>query len=79
MRKLIVILLCLPLFIFSQEERKYEKTMSFSQFAKEFKEAANKGIVRCPEIGFMTHFDSPWDGMFAIDRLIRWTSLGGPH
>jgi hypothetical protein len=43
------------------------------------KEAANKGIVRCPEIGFMTHFDSPWDGMFAIDRLIRWTSLGGPH
>jgi hypothetical protein len=44
MRKLIVILLCLPLFIFSQEERKYEKTMSFSQFAKEFKEAANKGI-----------------------------------
>ncbi|MFQ3333147.1 MAG: hypothetical protein ACI8ZH_001045 [Flavobacteriales bacterium] len=35
MKNLIFILLCFPLFIFSQEERKYEKTMSFSQFAKE--------------------------------------------
>ena len=43
------------------------------------KMVASKGIVRCPEIGYMTHFDSPWDGMFAIDRLIRWTSLGGPY
>lgn len=43
------------------------------------KKVASRGIVRCPEIGFMTHFDSPWDGMFAIDRLIRWTSLGGPY
>ena len=30
MRKIILILLCLPLFIFPQEERKYEKTISFS-------------------------------------------------
>ena len=38
----------------------------------------SKGAARCPDIGFMTHFDSPWDGIFAIDRLIRWVSLGGP-
>jgi hypothetical protein len=44
MKKLIVILLCLPLFLFSQEEKKYERTMSFSQFAKELKKSANKGI-----------------------------------
>ena len=44
MRKLIVILLCFPLFLFSQEERKYERTMSLSQFAKELKQAADKGI-----------------------------------
>ena len=38
----------------------------------------SKGVARCPDIGFMTQYDSPWDGIFAIDRLIRWVSLGGP-
>ncbi|MDG2267179.1 MAG: hypothetical protein P8L91_09380, partial [Candidatus Marinimicrobia bacterium] len=44
MKKLILILLCLPLFVLSQEEREYEKTMSFSQFAKELKIASNKKV-----------------------------------
>jgi hypothetical protein len=44
MKKLLLILLCLPLFLFSQEERENKKTMSFSQFAKELKEASNKGV-----------------------------------
>jgi len=39
-KKTLLILLCLPLFIFSQEERKYERTMSFSQLAEELKQAA---------------------------------------
>ena len=43
MKKLILILLCLPLFIFSQEEIKYERTMSVSQFAEELKQAGDKG------------------------------------
>ncbi|EJN6712676.1 acyl-CoA reductase [Vibrio vulnificus] len=38
----------------------------------------SKGAVRCPDVGYMTHFDSPWDGLFALDRLVRWVSLGGP-
>ncbi len=50
-----------------------EKKLDFA------KQVAAKGIARLPEIGFMTHFETPWDGMFAIDRLVRWTSLGGPH
>lgn len=37
-----------------------------------------QGAARCPDIGHMTHFDSPWDGLYAIDRMIRWVSLGGP-
>ncbi|CAM3890851.1 acyl-CoA reductase [Vibrio aquimaris] len=37
-----------------------------------------KGAMRCPDVGYMTHFDSPWDGLFAIDRLVRWVTLGGP-
>ena len=44
MKKLILILLYLPLFVFSQEEKAYAKTMSVSQFAKELKQAADKGI-----------------------------------
>ena len=43
MKKIILILLCFPLFIFSQEERKYERTISFSQFAEELKQAAESG------------------------------------
>ncbi|WCE29854.1 LuxE/PaaK family acyltransferase [Vibrio sp. SCSIO 43137] len=38
-----------------------------------------QGAVRCPDIGYMTHFDSPWDGLFVADRLVRWVSLGGPR
>ena len=37
MKKTIFILLCFPLLLFPQEERKYERTMSISQFAKELK------------------------------------------
>ena len=30
------------------------------------------GADRCPKVGEMTLFGSPWDGMFAIDRMVRW-------
>ena len=43
MKRIILILLCLPLFIFSQEEREYDRTMSVSQFAEELKHAGDKG------------------------------------
>ena len=55
MKRLILILLCLPLFVFSQEERKYERTMSFSQFAKELKEAADNGIGYTLESCYITY------------------------
>ena len=45
------------------------------QFANEI---LMQGAMRCPDVGYMTHFDSPWDGLFALDRLVRWVSLGGP-
>ena len=40
--------------------------------------AAENGASRFPDIGRMTHFDSPWDGMFLISRLVRFVSLEGP-
>ena len=33
------------------------------------------GGDRCTNIGMMSLYSSPWDGMFAIDRLVRWIPL----
>jgi hypothetical protein len=41
-------------------------------------ELIKRGASRCPDLGMMTHFDSPWDGIFLVDRLVRWGSVGGP-
>lgn len=40
--------------------------------------AAQKGAVRFPACGKMLNFESPWDGMFIMDRLVKWNTLGGP-
>lgn len=40
--------------------------------------AAAAGVARCPQIGRMLNFEMPWDGIFLIDRLVRWNTLGGP-
>ncbi len=42
------------------------------------KAAAARGAVRFPAIGRMLNFDSPWDGMYVTERLVRWVRLGGP-
>jgi hypothetical protein len=42
------------------------------------KEVALRGICRLPDIGRMTLFDPTWDGLFPIDRMVRWVTLGGP-
>ena len=39
------------------------------------KEATWRGIERITEIGMMSAFDYPWDGMYPIERFIRWVSL----
>ena len=40
--------------------------------------ASLRGVERFPDIGRMTFFDSPWDGIFPMDRLVKWVTLGGP-
>ena len=40
--------------------------------------AARKGAIRFPLPGRMLNYETPWDGMFVMDRLIRWNTLGGP-
>jgi len=32
------------------------------------------GVERCPAAGAMRIYDAPWDGLFAMDRLVRWVS-----
>ncbi|MCS1408648.1 MAG: Long-chain acyl-protein thioester reductase [Verrucomicrobia subdivision 3 bacterium] len=42
------------------------------------REAALRGAERFPDVGRMTFFDSPWDGLFPMDRLVKWITVGGP-
>ena len=41
--------------------------------------ASARGVERFPDLGRMTFFDSPWDGLFPMDRFIKWITLGGPY
>lgn len=41
-------------------------------------QATAKGVSRLPDIGRMLNFEMPWDGIFLIDRLVRWNTLFGP-
>jgi len=38
------------------------------------KKVTRRGIERVTELGKMSSFDYPWDGMFPIDRFVRWVS-----
>jgi hypothetical protein len=40
--------------------------------------ASRLGASRFPDIGRMTHFDTPWDGLNMLQRLVRYVSIGGP-
>jgi hypothetical protein len=40
--------------------------------------ASARGVERFPDLGRMTFFDSPWDGLFPMDRFVKWVTLGGP-
>lgn len=33
------------------------------------------GIERCPTVGAMSLYESPWDGMFPVSRMLRWVSI----
>ncbi|MFB9052830.1 acyl-CoA reductase [Formosa undariae] len=49
-----------------------EKALHFAE------KAVGKGVMRCPELGRMLNFESPWDGIFLMDRMVRWSTFGGP-
>lgn len=40
--------------------------------------AVAMGVMRCPELGRMLNFESPWDGIVLMERLVRWSTFGGP-
>ena len=39
------------------------------------RQAAIKGVDRFPKIGSMTLYEVPWDGMYVIDRFVKWTKI----
>ena len=46
------------------------KTIAYAE------KAVSLGAARCPLIGKMLDFEMPWDGLFLIDRLVRWKTVG---
>lgn len=40
--------------------------------------ATAAGAMRLPAPGKMLNFESPWDGVVIMERLVRWNTLGGP-
>lgn len=35
---------------------------------------SRRGVERCPRAGTMALYETPWDGMFPLARLVRWVS-----
>jgi hypothetical protein len=33
-----------------------------------------RGVERCPDVGTMRIYETPWDGLFPMERLVRWVS-----
>lgn len=33
-----------------------------------------RGVERCPELGSMSLYETPWDGLYPMDRMVRWVS-----
>lgn len=53
-------------------EAPLEKALEFAD------KATAKGVSRLPKIGRMLNFEMPWDGVFLIDRLVKWNTFWGP-
>jgi hypothetical protein len=49
-----------------------ENKSKLSEFADQ---ATFRGVARCVNLGQMHLFDSPWDGMLFLSRLVNWVSL----
>ncbi len=50
-----------------------EKLMTFTDAV------TYKGVARCILPGQMNFYDSPWDGIFILNRLVRWVTLYMPR
>ena len=80
MKKYILFLLLLPLFIFSQDNTQYDRVISISQFAKELKDAAKKGVsykIENAKITYDINLDKEYliyydeDKEFSGDAIIK--------
>jgi len=38
-------------------------------------ELTKRGILRCPDLGSMSLYEVPWDGIFPMERMIKWVYL----
>ena len=47
----------------------FEKTKEFCD------KITDKGVARCVKFGSMNNYESPWDGMFVLNRLVRFVTI----
>ncbi|HQU74190.1 MAG TPA: acyl-CoA reductase [Calditrichia bacterium] len=38
-------------------------------------QATRHGVARCVALGSMNNYDTPWDGILFINRMVRWTAM----
>lgn len=46
-----------------------------TKILKDLDRLTRMGGDRCPDLGYSSFFEMPWDGMFVFDRLVRWVSV----
>ncbi len=44
-----------------------------SNKSKLVEELTRRGVSRCPDIGKMSLFEVPWDGIFPMGKMVRWS------
>lgn len=49
--------------------------MNKDNLLKFARKASIKGVDRFPKIGSMTLYEVPWDGMYVMDRFVKWTKI----
>ncbi len=49
--------------------------LNFDRRIEFVEKATAMGADRCPPVGKMSDYEAPWDGLFMLDRLVRWVSV----
>ena len=58
-----------------KSQKKFKRKRIVKRNTNKFCRFTAEGIDRVPDIGALTAYEVPWDGIFMIDRLVRWCKI----